>query len=130
MPPKLLVPFDGDGNLRRWTHCRPGQNMASRFQSGETTWREAQDFDATMTIEGMKGNLLILSCERFFRYPMSIRDLGIMLQKASVINGMVDGRWGFVRKGSNYGVRYLGEPVRAHASAGATAFEVPALEVA
>lgn len=115
------VPFDGDGNMRTWTPANPGEDSIRKHYDGRpedhwtrnnsTLWRPADDFDAVMTLKGAhRGRSaahLLLNDQDGHEYTMFLTDFVHAAKQGVHVGGKIAGRFEFVKRGQNYGIRLL-----------------------
>jgi hypothetical protein len=75
-------------------------------------WRENVPFSATMYIHnyyGVSGSVrFILTDEHNVQYNMFCSDMFDMLRRGNLVEGYIHGKWMFCKKGTKYGVKYIG----------------------
>jgi hypothetical protein len=79
-------------------------------------WREVKEWRETMLVIGQqrgRSAAFFLLCggggAGTDSYPMFMSDATEMMKTATIVQGTVTGRWTIVKKGQNYGLKYLGE---------------------
>ena len=78
-------------------------------------WREVRPWHDTMLVTGIQRGrsaafFLMIGGERGQdSFPMFLSDFADMVKTATVERGTVTGWWVVVKKGQNYGIKYLGE---------------------
>lgn len=98
-----LIPF----------HPTTGNLMPYRAYRNNYDWRDNVPFTATMTIIGYSRGRSSVKIELEEStgaiYTMFLVDLLYMLTNAVIMNGKVAGVWAFVKRGTDYGLTWLGE---------------------
>jgi len=102
---RQLVPFyknEMQGYLDRYG-CKAGEMTYIRFQG----------FNATMTFSKVtKGRSSVkfhFTDEYGTKYEMFMKDFGPFAMNS--ITGSLKGRWGFVKRGANYGIQLIGQVI-------------------
>lgn len=78
-------------------------------------WREVKEWRETMLVIGQqrgRSAAFFLLCGGdggTDSYPMFMSDAAEMMKTATIIKGTVTGRWTVIKRGQNYGIKYLGE---------------------
>lgn len=77
-------------------------------------WLDNHEFTGTLTLDGMERGCsaahFTLHDTSDQRYTMFMKDLLLMVQACSNMNrGTITGRWTYVKRGMNYGVKFVGE---------------------
>lgn len=78
----------------------------------ETIWKENFEFEDTLIITGMSrgrsaANFNLQSTIDSKNYNLFMTDIVDLIRKVTITNGKIKGRWTFVKRGSNYGVKLL-----------------------
>ncbi|GAA4599933.1 hypothetical protein GCM10023194_80940 [Planotetraspora phitsanulokensis] len=127
--PLLEAPYDEQGNLLDYAPTRYRlDEEAKRVVEVpfDCDWRRNVPFATFMTLDGMvrgrsAANFRWLDGDGH-RFPMFMKDMTDLLSAATITRGVVTGRWDIVKRGANYGVRYLG-PVYEMRSGGTIAVD-------
>lgn len=102
MPWDRKVPFDQNGNLVEYP-----------MDYDDYTWLEDPILQKTLIVDrvrrGQSSTKIILKDEQNREFAMFPMDLVEMLKCCICTDGRVTGRWGFHKKGADYGVYYAGE---------------------
>jgi len=77
-----------------------------------TIWKENYEFKDTLIITGMSlgrsaANFNLQSTINNKNYNLFMTDIVDLIQKATITQGKINGRWTFVKRGSNYGVKLI-----------------------
>ncbi|MFE5290129.1 hypothetical protein ACFRAQ_34620 [Nocardia sp. NPDC056611] len=90
-------------------------NLIASVQSpgGRIEWRDNEPFTAALTVmdyeRGIASVRFIVETAEGTSYPMFAKDfLDMIHHSGRVIDGTVEGRWQVVKRGTNYGLRYIG----------------------
>ena len=92
-------------------------NLVDYMYNGQTnnySWKD-KDYTITRTMKivstrrGRSSAQFILEDEEGHVFNMFMTDTLDMLQRAHIVNGKVQGVWGFKKRGTNYGMKYIGE---------------------
>lgn len=79
---------------------------------GQYEAREPFEFNAKLRVEGFYRGRSAAGFEfrgpKEEKYVMRISEMTKLLKTATVYNGYVNGRWGFVKQGANYSLTYIG----------------------
>jgi hypothetical protein len=93
------IPFDKDGNQLSF----PGYTFHE--------WRDNYEFDATLTYEtygrGRSSVTFYWKDDDGHRYTMFVSDFDDILNSVGLHGKKVTGRWTFVKKGQDYGVKLV-----------------------
>lgn len=94
-----------EGSWRNW--------LERRIAEYEYDWREPWEFEDIFKIEGYgRGRSTayfnLRSLTSGLTCVMMMSDIYDLVTSATLINGVVVGRWIFCKKGANYGIKYLG----------------------
>ena len=96
------IPFDRSGNQLHYAW----QN------SRDIEWVDNFKFRDNLRISAMRSGrsakYTIWRDNRGHTYTMFVSDLIEMMKKCTAQNGSVVGSWTFVKRGQNYGLKYLG----------------------
>lgn len=76
-------------------------------------WEDNRIFSTTMTFHsysrGRSAAGFNFKDENDRNYYMFLTDISDMIREVTLDHGKVSGKWTFVKRGTNYGVKYLGE---------------------
>ena len=129
MKQPLKIPFDGHGNQVHYSgeigivpdelkyeadepegKRRFRNEWITKARDGRT-WKDNFEFDAHLAFVGMSRGrsaaYFHLRSAEGNTYTMFMSDILDLLQRGRVIEGACYGRWTFVKKGSNYGVKLI-----------------------
>ncbi len=87
-----------------------GRYQHGTLFSGTVLWKDKYEFDATLKFvaTGRHGDYCWLEdVATNLLYPMCNTDFVDMLQDVVIDCGIVSGRWGFVKHGSVFGIKWL-----------------------
>lgn len=75
-------------------------------------WKENYEFEDTLYLNGMSrgrsaANFDLLSQTNSKSYNLFMTDIVDMVQNGNINKGIIKGRWTFVKRGSNYGIKLL-----------------------
>ncbi len=106
------APFNASGNLMHY--ALPDNRTSSVFGLDRPhEWRDNKPFMSTMKLEGLRRGR---SAAYFMwedlggaQYPMFMKEMTDLLQTRIVRYGCVYGQWIVVKRGTNYGIRMVGE---------------------
>ena len=94
-------------------HPTNGNPIDATFYGGQYDWRDNDTFTATMTIigysRGRSSTKIELEDSTGIVYTMFLVDLLYMLTSTVIMSGKVAGTWAFVKRGTDYGLTWLGE---------------------
>ena len=101
-PKALTIPFDRKGNMLS-------------YQAYDThEMRENYEFTAVLTLTGISRGRSAANAEFVDEngrsYSMFLKDFSELLRTVGVIRGKTYGRWTFVKRGANYGVKRVSAP--------------------
>lgn len=118
---KGQIPFDYDGNLLEYEHgvSHPTKKRIVDYGSGprevaervSPVWLDNYVFDDEMEVVGMSRGRsaanfqLTDSCGK--SYNMFMTYMVDMLKRATINKGFIWGNWTFVKRGRNYGIKYV-----------------------
>ena len=118
--PKIRVPFDLDGNLKRYAVEGATRQVGYGYNAPrvpyEEKWVENYEFEDSLRLDGVESGM----SAKYFQftstitgrgYWMFLNDLIAMLQSGVMDHGVVTGRWTFRKRADAYGVQYLGTAV-------------------
>lgn len=93
------IPFDKHGNLLSYPDYDVDQ------------WKDNYVFKSKMTLvtygRGRSSVVFIFKDNNGFKYPMFVSDFLDMTLAVTLDKGFVEGSFTFVKKGSNYGLKYI-----------------------
>ncbi len=101
------VPFSSDGSL--FHYC-----SAKEENSPGVQWRDSEIvFDAVLHFQGYcRGRsaayFMFKNKATQATYPMFLTDMEDILKNRIIALGMIGGRWKAVKRGSNYGIKFVG----------------------
>ena len=97
-----------------WRGIKPGS--LSSWGHSSDVWKDVMEpFEATLKYkEYSKGRSSVTfyweDIKTGLTYPMFISSLGEILEKGKVFSGeQISGRWKVIKKGSNFGIKYVGD---------------------
>lgn len=101
-PKSPEVPVDKDGN---WLHYPEYWQM--KDGGG---WERIVPFEAELVIDSMRSGrsakyVILKNTDTGLTYPMFITDLLKYLESATVVKGVLKGRWTASKRGQNYGIK-------------------------
>lgn len=113
-----LVPHDGFGGVPHYTSLKVGQvdDPEKDWHTGLSVhgWRPNDPFGRSLKI----GTLVSGQSAKYFwwrsvadpdvRYPMFASDLMALVQEGEVRKGVAIGQWRVIKRGQNYGIRWVG----------------------
>lgn len=121
----LLLPYVECGGIREYLTYVPQRPR----QEGEITyfhsfpiraalplkWEEAVEFKDTFVLSGTErgrsaARLVLVSVTNNNRYQMFFADFVAMVAKVNLLKGVFTGRFVGIKKGSNYAIKWVGEP--------------------
>jgi hypothetical protein len=96
-----------------WTEADWRRWIQSRIDEFTFDWREPWEFVDTFKITGYgRGRSAayfdLESQTTGLKCVMMMSDISELILNATLVKGEVTGRWTFVKKGANYGIKYLG----------------------
>ena len=105
------APFKKQGGL--W-HFPPDLRRYAGYPEAKTPtieWRDVKPWEDTMLVigtqRGRSAAFFLLVSGNGDSYPMFMSDAADMMQRAVVTRGTITGRWTIVKKGQNYGIKFL-----------------------
>ena len=110
----ILYPFNKEtGELLHWADEKNLGFIASQNVCRNIEWKEnftfTENLQFSSVIRGRSAVTFIWKDEGGKFYPMMIKDLTLLLQKGTIVDGKVFyGEWTFVKRGSNYGITCYG----------------------
>ena len=109
MPFKGRVPFDERGNLLHWAEPDPYDYWPDRG----VCWKDAFEFEAALRFVDMRSYghakyMVVEDVQTGLRYSMFVRDFVDTVDRAIIDHGVIAGRWGFRKRGQEFGVEYQG----------------------
>jgi hypothetical protein len=97
------APFDANGSLLSYV---------SRWQEEGVEWQANESFSASLQVydysRGRSSAIFILRTIDGRTFPMFMSEMLNLLKVAWIDGGVVGGRWDVVKRGTNYGLRYVG----------------------
>ncbi|MGI5281694.1 hypothetical protein ACQEVF_59135 [Nonomuraea polychroma] len=111
--PVTEAPYDPNGNLQHYPANTYQYDPETKTSANvPCTWRPNEPFTATLKLTGMERGrsaaYFYLADADGHEFPLFMKDLHDMLVATDVTHGIVTGRWHVVKRGQNYGLRYLG----------------------
>lgn len=120
MQKKLFIPFDRNGNLLDYSY-RGITEEEKENERVEHFWGDGSlievfvpnfEFEDTLLFERFsRGRSSVkahfVSCSTSKKYEMFISDLEDVIKANCLINGKINGKFTFAKKGQNYGVKLL-----------------------
>lgn len=110
--PKLYngyIPYYSDGTP--FTYISSGYQYPDPLNNG-SSWKYNIPFPANLRLTDMERGRsaahFIWEDEQGHAFIMFMTDLLDLIQNFTIENGVVSGMWGFVKRGQNFGVVYLG----------------------
>lgn len=98
------------GDLLSYAWGNPGDDGASL---SPTEWRQNEEFTATLRFDcferGRSAAHAIFRDDDGHRFPMFLRELAELMTKEEFRAGKIHGRFIVVKRGANYGTKYLGQ---------------------
>jgi hypothetical protein len=105
---EIQVPFDERGNLMH--HASPHAPHGTLDAAYE--WRAPKSFKAALhlreTRRGRSAAYFLWYDHEGHEFPMFISDTAYLMQQTRIVTGTVVGTFIPIRRGSNYGIRYVG----------------------
>lgn len=101
-----LIPFDDKGNQMHYAD--PFVHLSGHTDSND--WREPFEFEATICFQGYRRGrsaayFLFKDQHTGVEYTMFLTDMEATI--SHMVRGSVNGRWGFVKRGMNYGISLI-----------------------
>ncbi|MEU7911358.1 hypothetical protein [Microbispora bryophytorum] len=111
--PATHAPYNANGDLMHFPETRHKYDLENKTREEiPYDWRPNEPFTATLTLMRMSRGR---SAAYFYwrdadnhEFPMFMTDLCDLLTGTTIDRGTVTGRWDVVKRGKNYGLRYLG----------------------
>lgn len=113
---RITAPFKKNGSL--WHYPPTDQELNNPRVSADKRptleWREVGPWEDTMLVVGQQRGrsaaiFLLVGSDGKTSYPMFMSDASEMMRSATIDRGKITGRWAVVKKGRNFGLRYLPE---------------------
>lgn len=103
--PAYRVPFDEHGVLMHYARAE-----GSYYHAHE--WREPEPVVMTLAAHelsrGRSAAYFLWIDEHFREWPVFMKEMLDIVRTATIVNGTVRGAWIPCKRGSNYGLKYLG----------------------
>jgi hypothetical protein len=105
--PILLKQYESD--KKAWdTNVQNG----TYIEVDEIIWKENYEFDDTLILTGMSrgrsaANFNLQSETNSKNYNLFMTDIVDMIKNANIFKGKVKGKWTFVKRGQNYGIKLI-----------------------
>jgi hypothetical protein len=99
------IPFSDRGQLQY------ANSYVEKFTDG-FRWVDNHEFDATLTFEGYyRGRSAggFRFKDNLYTYYMFMTDIDDLLKTKVIDKGVVSGKWTFVKRGMNYGIKLVAE---------------------
>lgn len=101
----MNAPYDKDGNLLHYPD--------TFYRHNGMEWKDEGTFTETLVFEGQRrGRSAAYFVWRKqltdITYPMFMKDLGDLIKTTTVDRGVVTGSWTVQKRGTNYGIRFVG----------------------
>lgn len=109
----MMIPFrTSDGNMLSYTGCLPGDAYDEKHNNGKWEWKENYCFVDDLEFDGFSRGCS--SAKALFRslndgkvYEVFLKDLVEIIRISDLRYGIVHGHFTFVKRGWNYGLRYI-----------------------
>jgi hypothetical protein len=104
--PSYQIPFMADGSV---PHYYAGYGVQNNV-----TWRDpTYTFDGVLEFQGYERGrsaayFIFKNKETGAKYTMFLTDMEEILKHRIIAMGMIGGRWGFIKRGGNYGIQFRG----------------------
>lgn len=96
------IPFDEKGNLLHYV---------ANWERNKAIWKPNVPWDGTLTLDrisrGRSAAYFLWLDDEGHIFPMFLTDLGEIVRHHTISHGRITGRWGVVKRGTNYGVKLL-----------------------
>lgn len=100
----LQIPFSKDNHIPHYVYSYM-HGADKNF-----TWKENFEFDDVMYVNGRSAAYFDVEFEETeYKACMFMTDMTDIIMNHTITEGMVTGKFTFCKRGSNYGVRYLGK---------------------
>lgn len=112
-PKKTLIPFSTlDGNMCSYTGCLPYSTADTARNKGRWIWKENYVFEDELKFKGFyrgcsSAGAKFISLKDGKEYNVFLKDLEQIITAKDLCSGVISGQFTFVKRGSNYGIRYL-----------------------
>ena len=111
----LMIPFSTrDGNMLSYTGCLPGDAYDEKYNNGKWVWKENYVFVDDLIFDGFhrgcsSAGATFVSLNDGKNYNVFLKDLAEIICISNLRLGIVHGHFTFVKRGWNYGLRYITE---------------------
>lgn len=112
---KIMIPFSTyDGRALSYTGCMPGDAYDERHNNGRWVWKENYIFDDDLKFDGFhrgcsSAGATFKSLNDGKKYNVFLKDLADIINSDALQSGIIHGQFTFVKRGYNYGLRYVKE---------------------
>lgn len=109
----LMIPFrTKDGSLLQYTGCLPNTSQDEQWNNREWIWKENFIFEDDLQFVGFhrgcsSAGATFQSLNDGKEYNVFLKDLSDMILADGFRCGIVHGLFTFVKRGQNYGLKYL-----------------------
>ena len=88
------------------------KNSGRYIEVYDTIWKENYEFEDILIITGMSrgrsaANFNLQSTVNGKNYNLFMTDIVDLIQKATINKGEIKGKWTFVKRGNNYGIKLI-----------------------
>ena len=112
---KIKIPFSTrDGNMLSYTGCLPGDTYDEKYNNGRWIWLDNYVFYDDLKFDGFhrgcsSAGATFKSLNDGKEYNVFLKDLADIINLSDLRCGIVHGQFTFIKRGSNYGLRYVKE---------------------
>lgn len=109
----MMIPFSThDGNMLSYTGCFPGDYKDEKYNNGRWVWKENYIFEDDLKFDGFyrgcsSAGATFTSLNDGKEYNVFLKDLADIISSDDLRSGIIHGRFTFVMRGCNYGLRWL-----------------------
>ena len=108
-----MIPFSTrNGEMLSYTGCLPGDAYDEKYNNGKWVWKENYVFDDDLKFDGFyrgcsSAGAIFKSLNDGKEYNVFLKDLADIIKLDGFRSGIIHGQFTFVKRGQNYGLRYV-----------------------
>lgn len=109
----IMIPFSTrDGNMLSYTGCLPGDAYDEKYNNGKWEWKENCVFADDLKFDGFyrgrsSAGATFISLNDGKEYNVFLKDLAEIIKSDDLRSGVIHGQFTFVKRGQNYGLRWV-----------------------
>jgi hypothetical protein len=109
----LMIPFSThDNSMIQYVGCLPNTMQDEHWNNGRWVWKENFIFEDDLQFLGFyrgcsSAGTTFESLNDHRKYTMFLKDLEELILVDGIRSGIVHGKFTFVKRGQNYGIKYV-----------------------